>query len=228
MINQIKDMQEKLKFLGFVDPMYYTNEKNFITGEYFNYDTIQALKHFQQAKGLKADGIYRPETALALSKDYLLALNSDFNVTVDEFLENAKIIAKENKENNFSYGDASCFPGAYPFEKLTSCDRYVTQVLYRSGFKNCGNRGFNTLKDYLEQIKAQKIYRKDELKKGDIVFVIGHVFILGNKISETEYERYDAGSTARIQLTGKYSKYASQPFIENIDLFIYGYRLPFK
>jgi len=40
-------MQEKLKFLGFVDPMYYTNEKNFITGDCFNYDTIQALKHFQ-------------------------------------------------------------------------------------------------------------------------------------------------------------------------------------
>ena len=56
----------------------------------------------------------------------------------------------------------------------------------------------------------------------------GHVFILGNKISNTAYERYDAGSIERIQLTGPYANYKSQPFIEGINSFTFAYRLPFK
>ena len=54
------------------------------------------------------------------------------------------------------------------------------------------------------------------------------MFILGNKISNTTYERYDAGSVERIQLTGPYANYKSQPFVEDIDLFTFAYRLPFK
>ena len=91
------------------------------------------------------DGIYGPKTAETLNKAIKEAKASKFDVTVDEFLNNAKIIAKENKEKGFKYGNACCLPSVYPFEKITSCDRFVDQVLYKSGLKTVGNRGFTDL-----------------------------------------------------------------------------------
>lgn len=224
---QVKKLQESLLLLGFADCAYYNKNRNFVDSD-FGQNTLKSLKYFQQAKGLQVDGIYGPKTAETLDKAVKEAKASKFNVTVDEFLNNAKTIAKENKENDFKYGNACCLPSVYPFEKITSCDRFVDQVLYKSGLKTVGNRGFTDLQDYLINLKAQKIYQKSQLQKGDIIYTIGHVFILGNKISNTTYQRYDAGSVERIQLTGPYASYKSQPFVEEINSFTYAYRLPFK
>lgn len=225
---EVKQLQQKLKLIGLADCTYYTSDtkSNFVDGN-FGQITLKSLKAFQQLANLEVDGVYGPKTYEALEKYVKEAKESKFNVTVKQFLNNAKQIAKENKENGYKYGNASFLPAIYPFEKITSCDRYVAQVLYKSGMKDIGNRGYNALEEYFEEKKYSKILTQEGLQPGDIVFTLGHVFIVGNKISDNSYERYDAGSDDRIQLTGPYISYISQPFVEPINDFTRAYRIPF-
>lgn len=224
---EVKTLQENLLLLGFVNCSYYNGQRNFADGS-FGQNTLTALKYFQQAKGLQVDGVYGPNTAAALDKEVAEVKKSKLNVTQKQFLENAKLIAQENKKNGFSYGSSACLPSVYSKDKVTSCDRYVNQVLYKSGLKNVGNRAVESLSSYLETtIKAVRINNINQIVPGDIVFLSGHVFIVGNKKDNNNYERYDAGSADRIKLQNQYSKYESQPFIEPISGFKYALRLPF-
>lgn len=224
---EVKTLQENLLLLGFVNCSYYSGQRNFADGS-FGQNTLTALKYFQQAKGLQVDGIYGPNTAAALDKEVTEVKKSKLNVTQKQFLENAKLIAQENKKNDFSYGSSACLPSVYSKDKVTSCDRYVNQVLYKSGLKNVGNRAVESLSSYLETtVKAVRINDINQIAAGDIVFLSGHVFIVGNKKDNNNYERYDAGSADRIKLQNQYSKYDSQPFIEPINGFKHALRLPF-
>ena len=222
---EVTNLQKNLQLLGLVDCVFY-DERNFIDGS-FGAITQQSVKYLQQIGNIQVDGIFGPKSNNVLNKHLKLIKDSEVNFTAKEFLANAKIVAQENKDNNYSYGNAPCLPSIYPKAKLTSCDRFVDQVLYKSGLKNIGNRRVSALAKYLSENKATKITNKQELKPGDIIFFNGHVFILGKKITQNLYERYDSGSDNRIKLINEYSNYSSQPFIENIDGFIYAYRLPF-
>ncbi len=223
----VTDLQKKLKVTGFVDCVYY-DISNFVDGQ-FGANTEKSVKYLQEAAGITVDGIYGPKSEKALNEFYNKAKKSNLNFTVKTFLNNAKTIAKQNKTNNFIYGNAPCLPSVYPKAKMTSCDRYVDQVLYLSGMTDIGNRRIDGLVSYLKDHKAVKIDNKANLKAGDIVLSNngGHVFILGNPKENNTYERYDSGSVDRIQLKNNYKNYTEQPFIEPIDDFYCAYRLPF-
>lgn len=223
---QVATLQQNLKLAGFVDCIYY-DTANFVDGS-FGKNTEQSVKYLQQAANIQVDGVYGPQSAEVLDKYVKAAKDSKINVTAKQFLNNAKKIAQQNKNNNFSYGNAKCLPSVYSKDKITSCDRYVDQVLFASGLKDVGNRRVEGLKKYLSDKKATKVTNKANLKAGDIVFLSNHIFIVGNKKSDTTYERYDSGSTDRIRLTGAYANYKTQPFVEGIDDFAFAYRLNFK
>ena len=223
---EVKQLQDSLTLIGLVDCDYYLNA-NFSDGS-FGKNTQQSVQRLQEISNLQIDGIFGSKSSAALDKYVKEAKKSQINFTVKDFLINAKIVAQQNKQNGFKYGNAPCLPAIYPNCKLTSCDRFVDQVLYKSGLKDIGNRNLDALQKYLINNKATKITNINNIQAGDIVYVSGHVFIVGNKITDNTYERYDSGSIDRIQLTGQYANYNNQPFIEEINGFKYAYRLPFK
>lgn len=224
--DKVKTLQTQLQLTGFCDCGYYGVD-GFVDGS-FGATTKKYLMLMQKSAGIDVDGEYGSESQAALAKYVKAATNTKINFTVEEFLAMAKKIANENKNNGFAYGNAACLPSVNSDDKVTSCDRFVDQVLWACGLKDCGNRAVHQVGAFLATKGATKIINKDDLQAGDVVFFSGHVFILGNKISDGVFERYDAGSKDRIQLIGAYSHYTSQPFIEGVDGFVYAYRMPFK
>jgi peptidoglycan hydrolase-like protein with peptidoglycan-binding domain len=224
--DKVRKLQTELNLTGFCDCAYYGNN-NFVDGSFGN-TTEKYVKLLQSSARIDIDGEYGKDSQNALEKYVKAATDSKLVCTVDTFLSTAKVIAQQNKENNFDYGNAACLPAVNSDDKLVSCDRFVDQVLWTCGLKDVGNRGVNQLGEYLASKGAKKINDKNDVTAGDIIFFTGHVFILGNKVSDGVYERYDAGSKDRIRLTGAYSGYTSQPFKEGLDGFVYAYRLPFK
>ena len=224
--DKVKQLQKDLQLAGFCDCGYYGNN-GFCDGS-FGSTTEKYVKLLQSSAGIDIDGEYGADTQKALAEYVKAAKNSKLDCTVDTFLLTAKEIAQQNRKNNFAYGNAACLPAVNSDDKKVSCDRFVDQVLWSCGLKDVGNRGVTQVGDYLESKGAKKIVNKNDVQAGDVIFFNGHVFILGNKVSNGVYERYDAGSQDRIRLTGAYSGYDSQPFRENIEGFIYAYRLTFK
>lgn len=216
--DDVKKLQEQLILCGFVDCMAYV-KNDFVDGA-FGKETEKCVKYMQEASGIEVDGEYGEQSRKALNEYVKAATNSKINVTANEFLANAKRIADDNKKNGFTYGNAACLPSVYPKEKLTSCDRYVEQVLFYSGLKDCGNRSVGRLEEYIESKGAVKVDKVNDVMPGDIVVFSGHIFIVGNKIGENQWERYDSGSTERIKGT--------MPFVEGLDGFVHAWRLPFK
>ena len=157
-----------------------------------------------------------------------------------KFLDAAKEITTYVKENGFTYGPAEYIPpksdGSTNSDgiKRISCDRLVSWALYKCGYTDQPEHGLTTtssaspLMDYCKEKKFERIEDVNEVQAGDIVFVgetnsdkssASHTFIAAGKES-----RYDCGNTDRIQLTGAYSSYQSQPFNEPITEFICAYR----
>lgn len=224
--DKVKQLQKDLMLTGFCGCGYYGNT-NFVDGD-FGGNTEKYVKLLQKSAGIDVDGEYGADSQNALAKYVKAATNTKVNFTVNTFLTKAKEIAQYNKSNGFDYGSSACLPSVNHDDRLTSCDRYVDQVLWACGLKDIGNRTVEQIAVFLESKGSKKITDKNKVVAGDIVFFTGHVFILGNKISDGIYERYDAGSRDRIKLTGAYSGYTSQPFNEGIDGFVYAYRMPFK
>lgn len=224
--DKVKTMQAQLQLVGFCNCSSYTND-SFVDGS-FGSNTKKYLMLMQKSAGIDVDGEYGEESQAALAKYVKEATNNKVDFTVNTMLFHAQNVSKENKDNGFGYGNAACLPSVNSDDKITSCDRFVDQVLWTCGLKDVGNRNVDQLPIYLSSKGANKITNKNAVKAGDIIFFDGHVFILGNKVSDGIYERYDSGSVDRIRLTGVYSSYKSQPFKESIDGFIYAYRLPFK
>lgn len=226
---KVTTLQEQLMLVGFAGCGAYLNPKTFVTGTY-NATTVSYVKKLQKAARLTVDGIYGPDTQVALASYVKKATNAKLTATVEDFLAMAKKVAANNKKRGFIYGDAACLPSVSHEDKRTSCDRFVDQVLWNCGLKDVGNRSVTDVAKFAASKGATKITSVAQLKAGDIVFsnVAGaHVFILGNKVSEGVWERYDSGSKDRIQLTGAYTGYSSQPFKEGVPAFQYAYRLPF-
>jgi hypothetical protein len=152
----------------------------------------------------------------------------------NQLLNEAKSVTDYARNNNFSYGDAPINPAINHDAKLVSCDRCVAWFLYNMGYTNQPESHgvvVSTFPSWCEQNGFKKITNVNELQAGDVVFVNpdsngspGHVYLLGNKIGDGLWERYDCGSVNRIRLTGQYSSYSSQPFHEGIGNFMYAYR----
>lgn len=227
--DKVTKLQEDLMLTGFAPCGAYLNPKTFVTGV-CNATTIAYVKKLQKAAKIDIDGAYGPISQAALAKYVKKASKPKLNKTVEQFLAMAKRVATNNKKRGFTYGDAACLPSISHEDKCTSCDRFVDQVLWNSGFRDVGNRSVTDVAKFAASKGAIKITSVDQLKAGDIVFsnVAGaHVFILGNKVSDGVWERYDSGSKDRIQLSGPYAGYSSQPFKEGVPAFQYAYRLPF-
>jgi len=160
--------------------------------------------------------------------------NLSGNEWTNQLLIEAKKVTDYARENNFSYGDAPINPAINHDAKLVSCDRCVGWFLYNMGYTNqpeSHGLGVGAFPSWCEQNGFQKITNVNDLQAGDVVFVNpnssgspGHVFLLGNKLENGLWERYDCGSVDRIRLTGNYSRYSSQPFHEGIGNFMYAYR----
>lgn len=169
--------------------------------------------------------------------DQTTTTSQDF---VTKFLDAAKEVTTYVKENGFTYGHAEHMPPDSNGEtnsdgvKRISCDRLVAWALYKCGYTDqpeCGlttSAGGSPLMDYCKEKGWERIEDVNQVQAGDIVFsgatnadksVAGHTFICAGKDL-----RYDCGSVERIQLTGAYSSYKSQPFSEPITDFICAYR----
>lgn len=85
----VRNVQERLTELG-----YYQGE---ITGVY-DRETAQAVRNFQEAFGLLADGVVGPETwnAIGLSEESLQYFDTQYNITVD--LEKKELTLKEGEQ----------------------------------------------------------------------------------------------------------------------------------
>lgn len=228
--DDVKELQEQLMLTGFAGCVAYLNKAVFVTGVYDS-RTLAYVRRMQTAAGIRVDGIYGPKSREALAKYVKKASNVSVSFTVSDMLAKAKTIAAQNKKNGFTYGDALCLPSVWSGDKVTSCDRYVDQVLYACGMRDIGNRSVTDVAKYLASKGAKKITDVNAVQAGDVVFTKAsdvHTFILGNKVSNGVWERYDSGSKYRIKLTGEYAGYTSQPFKEGLDGFQYAYRLPFK
>ena len=169
--------------------------------------------------------------------DQTTTTSQDF---VTKFLDAAKEVTTYVKENGFTYGHAEHMPPDSNGEtnsdgvKRISCDRLVAWALHKCGYTDqpeCGlttSAGGSPLMDYCKEKGWERIEDVNQVQAGDIVFsgatnadksVAGHTFICAGKDL-----RYDCGSADRIQLTGAYSSYKSQPFSEPITDFICAYR----
>ena len=215
--DEVRTLQENLHLVGFVDCSYYTSQ-NFVDGD-FGSGTEKSVVMLQEACGLEVDGIYGEQSDKALTDLVKKAKASSFKKTVAEFLGEASKVAKLVRDNGWKYGNAPALPSVYPACKMTSCDRFIDQVLFACGLTDVGNRNIGALEKYLLSKGAVRITDKNKIAAGDIIkFNYGHVCILGNKKGNM-WERYDGGSNDRLR--------GSQPFIEGIDGFEAAYRLPF-
>jgi len=215
--NDVKTLQENLLLVGFADCGYYSNPSKFCDGS-FGDITEKSVLALQKSCGLEEDGIYGNESDKALNELLKDAKNSKLSLNVSGFLK----IAKETTDyvKGWNYGNAAFLPSVYKYEHLASCDRLVDMILWNAGLKDVGNRNVGALEKYLSNYQGvKKITKLTEVKAGDIVFLTGHVFLVGNKKENGMYERYDGGSDARLK--------SNQPFVEPINGFVCAYRLPF-
>ena len=167
----------------------------------------------------------------------------------DTIIKSAQEVSDFARDQGFTYGHASINPGYNwgtlnpstaidPTEKITSCDRFVDWVLYRSGFVDQpyshGLVVFQQI-EWLESLGFEKITDVSALQAGDIIFsgydsfrpnFPRHVFICGSSnLGNDVYLRYDHGSNERIAC-GKGTEVVpgQQPFKEPIYEFYYAYR----
>lgn len=158
--------------------------------------------------------------------------NASSSADVASLLKAAKEVTDYVRTHNFTYGDAPINPAIDPSARLTSCDRCVGWALYKIGYtdqpKSHGLVVHKTsMPAWLDRHNFKKITSYSEIQAGDIVFFDynhnddpDHVFILGNKKSGSNWERYDCGNSTRIR--------SVQPSVEPVSKgnFTYAYRLP--
>ncbi len=159
-----------------------------------------------------------------LGETYEIKVEPDYiPPTYDELVEiimrEARWVTDFCNYNNFVYGDSMINPaynfytgsvaGAInPAETVSSCNRFVSWVLYRAGFTDQvyfhGGLPSETLQS---KYGFTKITNISQVRKGDIVYIPGHEFICAGT-----NQRYDHGSTDRIQRIGGYA------YVENTNL----------
>ena len=156
------------------------------------------------------------------------------NAWVNQLFVEAKKVTDYVRTNGFSYGNAPINPAINHDAKKVSCDRCVGWFLYNMGYTDqpeAGGVGLGDFPSWAEKHGFKRINNYADLKPGDAVFVNPgpdgnptHMFLLANYIGDGIWERYDCGSDGRIQLTGQYSGYSSQPFREPVNNFLFAYR----
>lgn len=125
---------------------------------------------------------------------------------VVNFLNAAKSISEQIKENNFSYGKPENVPPKND-EKTISNDSFVAWALYNCGYGDQPEGGLTVGDEgdfisYCESKKWKKIDNADDVQAGDIVFT-GSLDSEGKKarnvyISAGEGKRYECSSSSHI------------------------------
>lgn len=140
-------------------------------------------------------------------KDTRRISNNDTNEKfVVDFLNAAKTISEQIKENNFTYGRPENVPPKNG-EKTISNDSFVAWALYNCGYGDQPEGGLTVGDEgdfitYCESKKWKKIDNPDDVQAGDIVFT-GSLDSEGKKarnvyISAGEGKRYECSSSSHI------------------------------
>ena len=191
-------VQECLWALGFCDCVYYNkNMKPKFVDSSFGGTTEKAVRSFQSYCKLKTDGVVGTLTWAAIAEWEKKIKAAAITVTLEEALGIAAGVAKEYRQTGYKYGNAPYAPQVDPDNRIVSCDRGIDSILFRCGLVDVGNRGVNDLKDYLIA-KGCKSVAVNQYQAGDVIFMNGHVYMLGHKRDNGAWERYDFGSQARI------------------------------
>ena len=176
----------------------------------FGNATLTALKLFQNAAGLKPDGLYGEKTKAALVESYNYAKPKQADeITVDKFLASCKKVMDTARKNKYKYGNSTAINPTT--DGLISCDRLIAKALYDLGFtdQRKGGETCGTLDSYLRKHGFIRSTNYKDIKKGAIVLVkhldktyTGHAFVCVSFNNKTWVsDRYDAGSNDRISIT---------------------------
>ena len=171
----------------------------------FGANTETALKNFQKANGLSADGIYGPLTKAKLLAEYKkYKANKKKQV---KFLDKVADVAEWARKNNLKYGDSRsqvpCDDGKI------SCDRLVARALYELGYTDqpVGGITCGHVESYLPSYGFTKVTKTKDIKPGAVVAVryknhnyIDHVFVIKSYDDKTGVcDKYETGSDYDIQ-----------------------------
>ena len=217
---EVRQLQESMIRHGFCDCHDYKNVKGFCDGD-FGGRTRAYVMMMQEALGLENDGIVGPKTWAEVDRLDALVASTDYRkAKVSDVLAAAKNRTTIYAREHYRYDNLPIAP-QYSAILASACDRGICEWFFDVGYRDIGNRECSTLAAYFLSKGAKKITRLEGVRAGDIVFVNNgnHVFLCaGHNL------RYDCGSIYRIQLTGDYSGYSSQPFNEPILNFAYAIR----
>lgn len=200
----------------------------------FGNDTEKALKQFQSAQGLTADGLYGAKSKEALER---ISNMSKCNFTQDQWLSENKGVYDMVHKGGYVYSDSQTLPPCA--DHKISCERLPARALWNLGMtdQRKGGEVISTFVAWFEAHGFQKITDRKNLQGGDIVFVDDpahqstpywkwHVFVI------TAYEaktglcyKYDMGADWRFK--------ANQPFHVQLEewgkdrKFKFAYRPPY-
>ncbi|HOG01051.1 MAG: Peptidoglycan endopeptidase LytF precursor [Firmicutes bacterium ADurb.Bin248] len=164
--DDITDMQEQLKDLGYMDV---------VTGNYLE-TTVAALKSFQEENGLSADGMCGEKTFnLLYSDDAKESPNMRKSARTRANIDKMISVAKDQLGDPYIRGNKG--PSSF------DCSGLVYYCLKQAGSnrRRLNAAGYSKVSDW------EKISDIDDLKKGDLIFFydddftkIGHVGIIIN------------------------------------------------
>ena len=180
----------------------------------FGNATLTALKTFQKAQNLTADGLYGTKSKSALKALYknknTAVVKSKTSTASKTFLQSVKNVAATAKKNNWTYGNSLVNPPCS--DKIISCDRLIARALYDLGYTDQPKGGITCghIPTYLPKWGWTKVTDKKSIKPGAVVAVgsgsnINHVFVVESYDANTDKcNKYDTGSNDRIK-KGAYS-----------------------
>ena len=123
------------------------------------------------------------------------------SVTADMIANRANIIMNYAQKNGWTYGDSHGMPPGS--DKLISCDRLASIVLYTLGFRNQPKGGYTigNMFPWLKRLGFKESHSLNDIKRGSIVWLRysggtggGHVFIVSSWDRKTgKFIRNDAG-----------------------------------
>jgi len=200
----------------------------------FGNDTEKALKQFQSAQGLTADGLYGAKSKEALER---ISNMSKCNFTQDQWLRENKGVYDMVHKGGYVYSDSQSLPPCA--DHKISCERLPARALWNLGMtdQRKGGEVISTFVAWFEAHGFQKITDRKNLQGGDIVFVDDpahqptpywkwHVFVITSYESKTGLcYKYDMGADWRFA--------ANQPFHVQLEewgkdrKFKFAYRPPY-
>ena len=201
----------------------------------FGNDTDNALRAFQSAEGLTADGCYGTKSKETLERIFNNMSKCTF--TQDQWLRENKGVYDMVHKGGYVYSDSQSLPPCA--DHKISCERLPARALWNLGMtdQRKGGEVISTFVAWFNAHGFQKITDRNKLQGGDIVFVDDpahqptpywkwHVFVITSYESKTGLcYKYDMGDNWRFK--------ANQPFHVQLEewgkdrKFKFAYRPPY-